>query len=606
MPDLGIQIELGDRVDGLIRRHPFGFEGGTGALLKPAGDPVPGTPLRLKGEFSCHGCGHPVPFRHTVFLGGGALFGGPSITCPACGSQASLTASSHLEGGRRCGILVATPLTEPAAGRLGPPAFLAVEARWEEGGALIAQARRTEAPSPAPSPEGLVARALATLPAAVRARLAPLADELGDLVPTDEDRATAELEAHNQARRTVWGDQAAILPILRGRGEEVLAALFRCIAEDFRARGARDVAIERVESLDPGTGTAQRLEALPEGARAALERRIARHRRHAGEQEGPGSTRKLILTVQFQGSFGRHELLRVGEEAFLGMACTLDAQPAAPAPRAAAGRPAPSRRGWHPLAIVSLVVLAAGVLFIAGFATLVYILTPKPLPPEVQAKASPFTARLDDWGLTATAGAVKQGYFEGGGATMALGRTFLPEEYEEGAEPVAILSARFHQQRFGGDPSVLGRRLRIGAESTTVVGVASEAFSARASTLSLWIPARGPATVQTGVRCDDLPGHVWAERVRPGHLLRHPLVLRLGRLPAPPDFEPGAAPVMVVSESFARRLGPSDTLLGRVVRVDGVPVTVVGVVSDPETKPYETQLWLPVAAAGTGILPARP
>jgi len=57
------------------------------------------------------------------------------------------------------------------------------------------------------------------------------------------------------------------------------------------------------------------------------------------------------------------------------------------------------------------------------------------------------------------------------GVRPALGRTFTAEELVPGHEPVVVLSHSLWQRRFGGDPEVVGRRLRIDGETATVVGV---------------------------------------------------------------------------------------------------------------------------------------
>jgi putative ABC transport system permease protein len=60
-------------------------------------------------------------------------------------------------------------------------------------------------------------------------------------------------------------------------------------------------------------------------------------------------------------------------------------------------------------------------------------------------------------------------------ATFAMkplhGRGFLPEEMREGGPPVAILSHRVWLSRFGGDPSLVGRTVRVNGEPRTVVGI---------------------------------------------------------------------------------------------------------------------------------------
>jgi len=52
-----------------------------------------------------------------------------------------------------------------------------------------------------------------------------------------------------------------------------------------------------------------------------------------------------------------------------------------------------------------------------------------------------------------------------------LGRLFMPEEYERGRDNVVLLSTQLWQSRFGGDPGIVGHRIRIGGEPLLVVGV---------------------------------------------------------------------------------------------------------------------------------------
>jgi putative ABC transport system permease protein len=87
-----------------------------------------------------------------------------------------------------------------------------------------------------------------------------------------------------------------------------------------------------------------------------------------------------------------------------------------------------------------------------------------------------------------TAAAVTASLFPVLGAKPALGRTFLPEEDRPGgATQVAVLSHRLWQSRFGADPGIVGRSLRLEGRSYTVIGVmpAGFAFPAWAE---LWIP----------------------------------------------------------------------------------------------------------------------
>ena len=55
---------------------------------------------------------------------------------------------------------------------------------------------------------------------------------------------------------------------------------------------------------------------------------------------------------------------------------------------------------------------------------------------------------------------VSGNFFTVMGVEPQLGRTFRPEEDEvPGRDAVVVLSHRLWQQQFGGDPSVLGRRI---------------------------------------------------------------------------------------------------------------------------------------------------
>ena len=62
------------------------------------------------------------------------------------------------------------------------------------------------------------------------------------------------------------------------------------------------------------------------------------------------------------------------------------------------------------------------------------------------------------------------------GVRMALGRGFLPEEEEPGREQVAVLSDGLWRRRFGADPELIGKTIRLNDQNYTVVGVAPPGF----------------------------------------------------------------------------------------------------------------------------------
>ncbi|MGH9837355.1 MAG: ABC transporter permease [Blastocatellia bacterium] len=62
------------------------------------------------------------------------------------------------------------------------------------------------------------------------------------------------------------------------------------------------------------------------------------------------------------------------------------------------------------------------------------------------------------------------------GVNAARGRHFLEEEDKPGAAPAAIIGYGLWQRRFGGDPGVIGRAVRIDGGSVTIVGVMPAGF----------------------------------------------------------------------------------------------------------------------------------
>ena len=86
---------------------------------------------------------------------------------------------------------------------------------------------------------------------------------------------------------------------------------------------------------------------------------------------------------------------------------------------------------------------------------------------------------------------VNADYFRMLGVRFALGRGFLPEEDAIGAtNNAAVIGYRFWQERFGGSPSVIGRRVTIDGQPFTIVGVAPERFNGteHSEPRDVWIP----------------------------------------------------------------------------------------------------------------------
>jgi predicted permease len=74
------------------------------------------------------------------------------------------------------------------------------------------------------------------------------------------------------------------------------------------------------------------------------------------------------------------------------------------------------------------------------------------------------------------------------GVEPALGRTFTSDEDRLGANDVVILTWSLFQSRFGGDPSIVGKSVRIDSKPYTVVGVLPQSFTYPDPSVKVWIP----------------------------------------------------------------------------------------------------------------------
>jgi predicted permease len=68
-------------------------------------------------------------------------------------------------------------------------------------------------------------------------------------------------------------------------------------------------------------------------------------------------------------------------------------------------------------------------------------------------------------------------YFSALGIKPLLGRLVLPgEEDQPGEQPVLVLGYSYWQKRFGGDPRVIGKQVRVNGKSATIIGVVPKEF----------------------------------------------------------------------------------------------------------------------------------
>ena len=72
---------------------------------------------------------------------------------------------------------------------------------------------------------------------------------------------------------------------------------------------------------------------------------------------------------------------------------------------------------------------------------------------------------------------VSGNYFSTLGIKPALGRTFAPEEgWVTNKDPLVVLSYKFWQKRFEGNPGVIGQTVQVNNHSFTIIGVAPEQY----------------------------------------------------------------------------------------------------------------------------------
>ena len=148
-----------------------------------------------------------------------------------------------------------------------------------------------------------------------------------------------------------------------------------------------------------------------------------------------------------------------------------------------------------------------------------------------------------------TAEYVSDNFFSVLGGTPALGRAFTTEENRTaGGEPVVILSYGLWQGRFGGDPKILGKTLRLDNKPYVIIGVMARDFygfarSSEAPT-KVWLP------LMMKPSRDQIP---WLfGRLKPGRTLeeaRAEMALLASQLPREPQSDV-KAPVVSLNRKF--------------------------------------------------------
>ena len=97
---------------------------------------------------------------------------------------------------------------------------------------------------------------------------------------------------------------------------------------------------------------------------------------------------------------------------------------------------------------------------------------------------------------------VTGGFFDVLGVRPILGRALTPADDVEGAENVIVISHGLWQRRYGGSREVIGRRVMLGEQPFTIVGVMPPDLD-YPSGVEVWRTTRSvPTTVHSAMRHD--------------------------------------------------------------------------------------------------------
>ncbi len=177
-------------------------------------------------------------------------------------------------------------------------------------------------------------------------------------------------------------------------------------------------------------------------------------------------------------------------------------------------------------------------------------------------------------------------YFSVLGVPPALGRVIEPPEGRTaGDAPVMVLAYDYWRTRFGGDPSVVGRVVRINGHATTIIGVAAQHFDGTEALIRVsgYVPVSFADILEPPMRRE----HSVLE-ARDQHTLRV-----LGRLRDGVSLDQARAAMAVKTAALARQYPETDKDVSLLI----VPETAAR--PEPATGP-----WFRIAAGAFTVLAA--
>jgi hypothetical protein len=113
-----------------------------------------------------------------------------------------------------------------------------------------------------------------------------------------------------------------------------------------------------------------------------------------------------------------------------------------------------------------------------------------PSPPGTSYEVGSFELQQGASSQNVRGASVTPAFFQTAKMPTLLGRNFIPGDYGSGRQQVAIVSHRLWQERFRGDPRIIGSTMRLNGQAFTVVGIMPRTFDVP-SGVDIWVPKAG-------------------------------------------------------------------------------------------------------------------
>ncbi|HXT16573.1 MAG TPA: ABC transporter permease [Gemmatimonadaceae bacterium] len=166
------------------------------------------------------------------------------------------------------------------------------------------------------------------------------------------------------------------------------------------------------------------------------------------------------------------------------------------------------------------------------------------------------------------------------GIKPALGRSFTEEEDRPNGGNVALIGDALWRRRYGADPHIVGRTIRVDAAAFTIIGVMPAGFTFPGVNTDLWLPLQlDPATTNAGGFNVAALGRLAPNATVDG--AQRELNDLLVRLPeAYPNVYPGLPTAGLLKQSRARAvvLTMKDEAIGGFARILWIVLATVGLV----------------------------